>query len=87
MRNKISSSWYNSLVSPGLKGRFLTSVYFKIARTGQITDVKVEKTSGISTLDLSARRAVENAAPFAALPADFPYPLLIVHFEFEWEKK
>ena len=87
VRNKISSSWYNSLVSPGLKGRFLTSVYFKIARSGQITDVKVEKTSGISTLDLSARRAVENAAPFAALPADFPYPLLIVHFEFEWEKK
>ena len=87
VRNKISSSWYNSLVSPGLKGRFLTSVYFKIQRSGQITDMIVEKTSGISTLDLSARRAVENAAPFAALPADFPYPLLIVHFEFEWEKK
>ena len=87
VRNKISSSWYSSLVGPGLKGRFVTAVYFKILRSGQITDVRVEKASSISSLDLSAMRAVENAAPFAALPGDFPYPLLIVHFEFEWEKK
>lgn len=87
VRNKISSSWYSSLVGPGLKGRFVTAVYFKILRSGQISNVRVEKASGISSLDLSAMRAVENAAPFAALPGDFPYPLLIVHFEFEWEKK
>jgi TonB family protein len=87
VRNKISSSWYSSLVEPGLKGRFVSAVYFKILRSGQITDVRVEKASGISSLDLSAMRAVENAAPFAALPGDFQYPHLIVHFEFEWEKK
>ena len=87
VRSKISSSWYSSLVGPGLKGRFITAVYFKILSSGQIADVRVEKASGINSLDLSAIRAVENAAPFAALPGDFPYPLLIVHFEFEWEKK
>ena len=30
VRNQISSSWYNSLVSPGLKGHFFTAVYFII---------------------------------------------------------
>lgn len=83
---KISSSWYSSLVSPGLRGKFVTTVYFKIFRNGQIKDIKLEKKSGIDSLDLSALRAVENAAPFAPLPYDFPYQYIIVHFDFTWEK-
>ncbi len=75
LRSKVSSSWYNSLVSPGLNGKFLTSVYFKIMRDGQIGDLRVEKPSGIDSLDLSALRAIEDAAPFAPLPADFPAAL------------
>ena len=46
----------------------------------------MENPSGIVSLDLSARRAIENAAPFAPLPNDFTSQYLVVHFEFEWEK-
>jgi len=83
---RISTSWYNSLVSPGLRGKFITTVYFRIYRNGQIRDTKVETKSGVESLDLSALRAVSNAAPFAPLPSDYPYQYIIVHFDFTWEK-
>lgn len=86
LRSRISSSWYSSLVAPGLKGKYVTGVYFIVRRDGEISDLRVERSSGIISLDLSARRAIENAAPFAPLPADFSSQYLIVHFEFEWEK-
>jgi TonB family protein len=87
MRNRIASSWYSALVAPGLRGRHLVTVYFIIQRNGRITDLKVEKPSAIDSLDLSALRAVSDAAPFAPLPGDFTAGYLVVHFEFEWEKK
>jgi TonB family protein len=86
LRNRISSSWYSSLVAPGLKGKYVTGVYFIIYRDGEISELRVEKPSGNLSLDLSARRAIENAAPFAPLPNDFSSQYLVVHFEFEWEK-
>ncbi len=86
LRNRISSSWYSSLVAPGLKGKYVTGVHFIIGRDGRISDLQVERPSGIESLDLSARRAIENAAPFAPLPNDFSSQYLVVHFEFEWEK-
>jgi len=86
LKNKISSSWYNSLVTPGLRGKYQSLVYFKIFRNGEINELRLEKGSTIESLDLSSLRAIRNAAPFAPLPEDFPYPFLVVHFVFEWEK-
>jgi TonB family protein len=86
LRSRISSSWYSSLVAPGLKGKYVAGVYFVVQRDGAISDLRLENSSGIASLDLSARRAVENAAPFAPLPPDFTSQYLVVHFEFEWEK-
>ncbi len=86
LRSRISSSWYSSLVAPGLKGKYVAGVYFIVRRDGEVSDLRLENSSGIDSLDLSARRAIENAAPFAPLPPDFPSQYLVVHFEFEWEK-
>ncbi|MCX6554310.1 MAG: energy transducer TonB [Candidatus Aminicenantes bacterium] len=86
LRNRISSSWYSSLVAPGLKGKYVVGVYFIVHRDGEISGLRLENSSGITSLDLSARRAIENAAPFAPLPPDFTSQYLVVHFEFEWEK-
>ncbi len=86
VKNKISSSWYSALVTPGLRGKFVAVVYFKILRDGSIIDVILEDKSGVESLDLSALRAVGNAAPFPPLPAAFAYRHLGVHFEFEWSK-
>lgn len=86
LRSKISASWYNALVSPGLRGKHVVVVYFKITRTGHIMDLELRKKSGIQTLDLSAYRAVENASPFPPLPNQFTDRYLGVYFEFIYEK-
>lgn len=86
LRGRISASWYSSLVSPGLKGKYVAVVYFRILRNGTIMDLKLEQKSGNDSLDLSALRAIRAASPFPQLPGDFVGQYLGVHFEFEWEK-
>jgi TonB family protein len=87
LKNKVSSSWYSGLVSPGQRGQFLVVVDFKILRDGRIQDLKIAQNSGIRSLDLSALRAIENSAPFPPLPSDYPYSYLPISFDFVWGKK
>ena len=85
LRSRISSSWYNSLVAPGLKGKYVTGVHFIISRNGGISDLRVERSSGIDSL--TCRRGGPLRTPLLRPPAhDFSSQFLIVHFEFEWEK-
>lgn len=86
LRNKISSSWYTALVSPGIRGRYIITVHCEIWRNGRLKTAKLHQGSGIHSLDLSALRAVQNAAPFPPLPHDFSYSYLSVYFDFEWGK-
>ncbi len=81
--NKVSSNWFTSLVDPGIRGNFQATVYFKILRNGQITDVKIEETSGIKSLDLSALRAIQSSAPFPPLPRDYEHEYLGIFLIFE----
>jgi TonB family protein len=83
LSEKISSSWFTSLVDPGISGQFQTQVYFKIYRNGQIADLKVETSSGIPSFDLSALRAIQSAAPFPPLPSDYDGQYLGIHLIFE----
>jgi len=87
LKNKVSASWYSGLVAPGQRGQFLVVVDFKILRDGRIQDLKIAQNSGISSLDLSALRAIENSAPFPPLPGDYPYSYLPISFDFVWGKK
>jgi TonB family protein len=86
IRDKVSSNWYTSLISPGLSSTIRTVVYFRILRDGQITNLKIEESSGIKSFDLSALRAIYSAAPFPPLPSGFEGEYLGVHFIFEHSK-
>jgi TonB family protein len=83
LSEKISSSWFTSLVDPGVSGQFQTQVYFKIYRNGQVADLKVETSSGIPAFDLSALRAIQTASPFAPLPSEYDGQYLGIHLVFE----
>lgn len=83
LSDKISSSWFTSLVDPGVSGQFQTQVYFKIYRNGQVADLKVEVSSGIPVFDLSALRAIQTASPFAPLPSEYDGQYLGIHLIFE----
>jgi protein TonB len=47
------------------------SVTFTIQPGGQVTDVRVTQSSGVSMLDMAAQRAVLNAGPFGPLPREY----------------
>jgi TonB family protein len=84
--DRVSSSWFTSLVDPGVSGTFFTTVYFKILRNGQVTDLKVKESSGIQSLDMSAQRAIQISAPFPPLPSDYEGDYLGIHLIFEHSK-
>jgi periplasmic protein TonB len=62
-------------------------VFFKIDKTGQVYDQKIEKSSGIAFLDQSALRAVLLSSPFPPLPGEYSGNFLGVHFGFEFKKE
>ena len=50
------------------------SMKYTIQRSGQITDIEVEASSGNPILDLASQRALMNTRTLAPLPAAFPGP-------------
>ncbi len=48
------------------------SVVFKIHRDGQMSNLRLDKSSGLAIADQAALKAVENAAPFRPLPPGAP---------------
>jgi TonB family protein len=86
IQDRISGRWFQSLVDPGVSGTFQTTVYFRIFRDGSISDVEVKESSGLPSLDLSAKRAVVTAAPFPPLPADYDEQYLGIRLVFEHSK-
>lgn len=84
--DRISSNWFQSLVDPGIRGSFNVTVYFRIHKDGHISGLKVEETSRIQSLDLSALRAIQTSAPFPPLPKDYEEEYLGIHLIFEHSK-
>jgi TonB family protein len=86
IQDRISARWFQSLVDPGVDGTFQTTVYFRIFRDGSISEVEIKESSGLPSLDLSAKRAVVSAAPFPPLPTDYDEQYLGIRLVFEHTK-
>jgi TonB family protein len=84
--DKITANWFQSLVDPGVAGTLQTEVYFRIYKNGQISDVRINVSSGVESFDLSARRAIEAAKPFAPLPNEYDGQYLGITLVFEHAK-
>ena len=84
VRNRIAQSW-----SPpaGLAGgqpvRAVT--YFRVARDGSITSIRLETGSGVEFFDRSALRAVQLSDPLPPLPLGYSGGDLGVHFGFQFQ--
>lgn len=58
-------------------------VTFRIQRSGQVTDVKVEAPSGLPFYDRAATRSIYSANPLPPLPPEFRREELGVHIRFQ----
>jgi len=52
-------------------GKLYTDIYFQVIKSGRVIELKVVKSSGITTFDDACLAAIERAAPFPPLPRDF----------------
>jgi TonB family protein len=84
--SRISAVWQEPYLDSRFGKTYKVTVYFIILRNGSVSDVRVEETSGVEILDLSAIRSIREAAPLPPLPQDFRGDHLGVHFWFEYER-
>jgi protein TonB len=75
----VSSAW----IRPSLGGEVQTIVSFHIQRDGSITPPRVTQSSGYSSFDLAALRAVQGASPFPRLPQTYREDSVGVNLIFE----
>jgi len=65
---RIKRNWYPPRNAESLR----IAVRFKVHEKGDISDVKIVKSSGLDSADAAAVKAVETAAPYKVLPAGAP---------------
>lgn len=74
----IESRWYKPAVPPGTRAR----VRFVILKSGRIEGIQLEESSGISSFDRAALRAMYAANPLPPLPPAYGKPSLTIHLSF-----
>jgi protein TonB len=71
----ISSNWNR----PALGADIEATLYFRIAKNGNISNLKIAKSSGFNTFDIAGMRAVQVASPFPPLPQSYRHKSLGVN--------
>lgn len=74
----IGGNWFR----PEAGSRSGATIYFVIERNGKISEVEIRETSGNSTFDRAARRAVIESSPLPPLPFQYAGSELGVHLKF-----
>jgi periplasmic protein TonB len=86
LRRRISEKWRTNDVDPLVRNALPATVSFDILRNGQVQNIKVVQSSGIPTLDFSARRAILEASPLPELPREFERSSANVEFTFQLQR-
>jgi periplasmic protein TonB len=86
IRNRISSNWMKTTVDPSIRVAPRVFVSFQIYRDGRVVNPQLTSSSGISSLDRSALRAVYDSSPMPPLPSDYPGSSVAVEFWFDFRR-
>lgn len=79
LQSLIGANW----LKPNVPDGTASVVAFTIQRSGQVTDVRLERASGVSVFDRAAVRAVYAANPLPPLPPEYRADQLGVHIRFQ----
>lgn len=83
IHGKISSCWASPQMV--LDKQYSAIISFTITKTGEITNINIKRSSGVSNFDQSGIKAIELAKPFPELPPGYQYSQLTVNVEFALE--
>jgi protein TonB len=77
----LHGNWRRPILS-GIRETLEVTVALEIQRDGRVTNLRIEQSSGVPSLDRSALRAVADAAPLPPLPNSWREPSLPAGFVF-----
>ncbi len=86
VQQRISENWLKYEVDPRITSAQRVYVIFDIARDGHPGNVRVEQSSGVPSLDVSAVRAVQRVDSFGALPSEYAGNKVSVEFWFDYKR-
>ncbi|HVP56314.1 MAG TPA: TonB family protein [Candidatus Eisenbacteria bacterium] len=86
VRRKVSENWLKYEVDPRISDARRVYIYFEINRSGQPSNIRVEQSSGIPSLDQSAVRALQRIDTFGPLPAGYNGSYVAVEFWFDYRR-
>ncbi len=86
IQQKVSDNWLRYEVDPRITSAQRVYITFDVARDGHPTNVQVEQSSGVPSLDISAVRALQRIDTFGPLPADYSGNKISVEYWFDYKK-
>ncbi len=86
VRRKVSENWLKYEVDPSITAARRVYITFDILRNGEPTNIQIEQSSGVPSLDLSATRALQRIDTFGPLPSDYGGSRVSVEFWFDYRR-
>jgi protein TonB len=86
VRRKVSENWLKYEIDPRIGSAARCYVTFDITRSGEPTNVRVQQSSGVPSLDISAVRALQRIDSFGPLPPDYSGSRVSVEFYFDYHR-
>ncbi|HVP64122.1 MAG TPA: TonB family protein [candidate division Zixibacteria bacterium] len=86
VRRKVSENWLKYEVDPNVSTTRRVYITFDITRGGSPTNIHVEQSSGVPSLDISAMRALQRIDTFGSLPNDYAGSKVSVEFWFDYRR-
>ena len=71
IQRKMDANWYKQLVDPRTPQGTRAYILFTIHRDGSVGDVKLDRSSGVPSLDRSCQQAAQRVDTFGSLPAQY----------------
>jgi periplasmic protein TonB len=87
VRNRISSNWLLSTISPNVMTAPRLYVEFDIQKDGNISNIRLTQGSGNPEVDRSALRAIQAANPLGPLPPEYSGNQIAVSFYFDFRRQ
>jgi periplasmic protein TonB len=87
VQRKVSENWLKYEVDPRITSAQRVYITFDVARDGHPLNVRVEQSSGVPSLDVSATRALQRIDTFGPLPQDYSGSKISVEYWFDYSKK
>jgi periplasmic protein TonB len=86
IQQKVSENWLKYEVDPRIATAKRVYITFDVARDGHPTNVQIEQSSGVPSLDISAVRALQRIDTFGPLPPDYSGSKISVEYWFDYRR-